>query len=67
MLHLNNFYASINGKGKGKVRPTTDHEGPERECMYGHNLSLTSALGADEWSTPRPDRFKPGKDPVPIV
>jgi len=26
-------------------------------------------LGArwDGWSTPRPDRFTPGKDPVPIV
>ena len=33
--------------------------------MYSSTLSLTSAL--DGWSTPRPGRFTPGKDPVPIV
>ena len=30
-------------------------------------LPLTSALDGGGWSTPRPDRFTPGKDPVPIV
>ena len=30
-------------------------------------LPLTSALDGDGWSTPRPDRFTPGKDPVPTV
>ena len=30
-------------------------------------LFLTSALDGGEWSTPRPGRFTPGKDPVPIV
>ena len=30
-------------------------------------LSLTSALDCGGRSTPRPDRFNPGKDPVPIV
>jgi hypothetical protein len=30
-------------------------------------LSLTSALDEGGWSTPRPGRFIPGKDPVPIV
>jgi len=36
--------------------------------MYSSTLSLTSALdGGGEQSTPRPDRFTPGKDPVPIV
>jgi len=30
-------------------------------------LSLTSALKWGGWSTPRPGRFIPGKDPVPIV
>jgi hypothetical protein len=28
---------------------------------------VSSALGGDGWSAPRPVRFTPGKDPVPIV
>jgi hypothetical protein len=28
---------------------------------------LTSALEGGGWSAPRPGRFTPGKDPVPIV
>jgi hypothetical protein len=28
---------------------------------------VTSALEGGEWSAPRPGRFTPGKDPVPIV
>jgi hypothetical protein len=28
---------------------------------------LTSALKGGGWSAPRPGRFTPGKDPVPIV
>ena len=28
---------------------------------------MTSALDGGGWSTPRPDRFTPGKDPVLIV
>ena len=31
---------------------------------YKSLLSLTSALDGDEWSTPRPGRFTPWKDPV---
>jgi hypothetical protein len=30
-------------------------------------LSLTSALGRSGLVTPRPNRFTPGKNPVPIV
>jgi len=30
-------------------------------------FSLTSALDGGGWSTPRPGRFIPGNDPVPIV
>jgi hypothetical protein len=30
-------------------------------------LSLTSALDEGGWSTPRPGRFTPGKDPVSSV
>jgi len=55
------------GKGKGKVHPRTGHESPEVEQRCNSTLSLTSALGGGWWSTPRPDRFTPGKDTVPIV
>ena len=53
---------------KGKGHPTTGREGPEGEQRYSSTLSLTSVLD-DGWvfSTPRPGRFTPGKDPVPIV
>ena len=37
------------------------------EWRYIYTLSLTSALGVSGWSTPRPGRFTPGKDPVHIV
>jgi hypothetical protein len=40
------------------------HAGPEgKELYYYFNL----VLGEGGWSTPRPDRFTPGKDPVLIV
>ena len=36
--------------------------------MYSSTVSLTSALdGGGGWSTPRPGRCTPEKDPVPIV
>jgi hypothetical protein len=35
--------------------------------MCSSTLSSTSALDGGWWSTPRPGRFTPGKDPVPIV
>ena len=54
-------------KGKGKVYPITGHEGPDGEKRYSSTLSLTSALDGGGWSTPRPGRFTPGNDPVPIV
>ena len=53
--------------GKGKVHPRKDHEGPEGEYSHSSTLSLTSALDEGGWSTPRPGRFTPKKDPVPIV
>jgi hypothetical protein len=52
---------------KGKVLPRTGHEGPEGEYRYSFTLSLTSALDGGGWSTPRPGRFTPGNDPVPIL
>jgi hypothetical protein len=50
-----------------KVHPRTGHEGPEGNQMYSSTLPSTSALDGGGWSTPRPGRFTPGKEPVPIV
>ena len=52
---------------QGKGHPITGHEGPEGEQMYSSTLPSTSALDGGGWSTPRPNRFTPRKDPVPIV
>ena len=54
-------------KGKGKGHPITGHEGPEGEQMYSSTLPSTSALDEGGWSTKRPGRFTPWRDPVPIV
>jgi len=35
--------------------------------MYSWILPSTSALDGGGWSTPRPGRFTPGKDPIPLV
>jgi len=51
----------------GKINPITGHEGSEGEYRYSSTLSLTSALDGGWWSTLRPGRFTPEKDPVPIV
>ena len=50
------------GKGKDKVHPTTDHEGPVGEQMYSSTPLSTSALDWGGWSTPRPGRLTPRKD-----
>jgi hypothetical protein len=42
--YLKFFAFYNNGKGKGKVRPRTVHEGPIREYRYSSTLSLTSVL-----------------------
>ena len=54
-------------KCKGKGHPTTGHEGPDGEQKYSSTLSLTTEVGGGEWSAPRPGRFTPKKDSVPIV
>jgi hypothetical protein len=46
--------------GKGKIHLTTGHEDPDGVHTYGFVLSLTSALDAVEWSTPRLGRFNLG-------
>ena len=35
--------------------------------MYSSTLPSISALDGGGWSAPRPGRFTPGNDPVPIV
>ena len=65
--HSHNNTRRYTTKGKGKVHPRTGHEGPEGEQRYSSTLTLISALDGGGWSTPRPGRFTPGKDPVPTV
>jgi len=52
---------------KGKFHLRTGHEGPEGEWSFGSTISLTSVIDVSGWSTPRPCRFAPGKDPIPIA
>ena len=42
--YLDNYAMCGSYKGKGKIHPTTGHEGPEVEKRYSSTLSLTSAL-----------------------
>jgi hypothetical protein len=52
---------------KGKVHPITGHQEPRGGVEVQLYSFSTSALGGGEWSAPRPGRFTPGKDLVPIV
>ena len=70
--HLTHIFVVQHGGSSGFVTPCVItackiHEVPEREKRYGSTLSLTSALYGGGWSTPRPGRFTPGRDPVLIV
>ena len=53
--------------GFSKKLTKFDIWGVFEKFRYSPTLSLTSALHWGGWSTPRPGRFTPGKDPVPIV
>jgi len=66
-MYVNKYKRIIVYKSKGKARPRAGHKGPEGEWRYSSTLSLTLALDGGGWSTPRPGRFTPGKDPVPVV
>jgi hypothetical protein len=66
-IRQNHLRCNVKGTVKGTVYTRTGHEEPEGEKRHSSTLSLTSAPDGDEWSTPRPGRFTPGKDPVPIV
>ena len=54
-------------KVKVKVHPRTGQEVSEGEKRYSSTLFLSWTLDGGVWSPPRPGRFTPGKDPVPIV
>ena len=59
---LNILYIGDIVNKRYKVHPKTSHEDPERDGSYSSTLSLTSALDRGGSSTPRPDRFSPGKE-----
>jgi hypothetical protein len=52
---------------KGKVHPITSHQGPRGGGRGIVLLILDLDARRGGWSAPRPGRFTPGKDPVPIV
>jgi hypothetical protein len=53
--------------GKGKGHPRTGNEPQKGSRSIVLAVSLTSVVDGSWWSSPRPGRFTPGKDPVPIV
>jgi len=53
-------------KGKGKIHPRTDHEGPEGEYRYNSTLSLTSALDGVAGQRHAPAALPPGMTPYPL-
>jgi hypothetical protein len=65
MIHLSqsaaHTYAIIRYKVNFALEQATKAQ------RYSCTLSLSSALEIGGWSAPRPGRFAPGKDPVPIV
>ena len=53
------------GKGKGKVPPKTDHEGPEGKYKFSSTLSLTLALDEVGGQRHAPTALPPGKTRYP--
>jgi hypothetical protein len=62
--HSNNFTFLVRNS---KVHPRRGHESPQGGYKYSSTLSSTLVLDRYGWSTPRPSRFTPEKDPLPIV
>ena len=58
--YIYNEYLTDKGQGR------TGREGSEGEKRYSSTLSLNSVLDGGKWSTSRPGRLTPEKDPVPI-
>ena len=55
------------GMVKVKVKFTLEQTTKAKGSSRGIAVLLTSALDVGGWSTPRPGRFTPGKEPVFIV
>ena len=62
------LYHSVQKKhqDKGKVHPSTRHEGTEREYLYSSTFSFTSALDGDGWSMTRLSPLTPRKTQNPL-
>jgi hypothetical protein len=61
----NNFYSFIL---LFKVRSSSPYNRPPRVQRGSRFIALLILnLGVRRWSAPRPGRFSPGKDPVPLV
>jgi hypothetical protein len=62
-------YSKTYKKVKVKVKFTLEQATKAQKGVwrYSPTVSLTSTLDEGGWSIPRPGRFTPGKDPVPIV
>ena len=56
-------FLHVHYKGKGKVHPRTDHEGPEGEQMYSFTLPSTSALDGVGNKRHTPAALSPRKNP----
>ena len=56
----------VKGKGKSKLHPKTDHEGPEEEYRYSSTLSLTSALDGVGGECHASATLSPGKTRYPL-
>ena len=67
VYRINDPVGYIRNDSKCKVLLRIGHEGPEEELMYSCTLPSTLALDGYGWSTPRPGRFNPREDSVPIV
>ena len=57
----------ITNYGKVKAKVTLKQAAKTQRYSRGIAVSLTSALDGCGWSTPRPGRFTPGKDPVLFI
>ena len=63
------FFPVLHSKPGKKVNvlPITGHCEPEGEWRYSPTLSWPRHLDGGRWLAPRPGRFTPRKDTVPIV
>jgi len=60
-------HSTQNMNGKGKAQPRTGYEGSEREIEVSLYSFFNLGARCGGRSKPRPDRYTPGTDPVPIL